>query len=134
MKYIAYLGFALIVTLSCKQNNETNANTPVSPFSDITPEQAAKLLENNTSKYTILDVRTPEEISEGKITNATELDFKSETFEADLQKLDKNKSYLVYCRSGGRSGKTTKLMQQNGFKSAYNIDGGFEKFNKALNE
>ncbi len=73
----------------------------------------------------LLDVRTPEETALGKIEGATELDFFSPDFEAEIDKLDKNKTYLIYCRSGKRSGKTCALMAQKGFKHLFNLAGGY---------
>ena len=48
-----------------------------------------------------------------------------------LKQLDKNKTYLLYCRSGNRSGKTLKVMKKLGFKSAYNMQGGMKAWIRA---
>jgi len=72
----------------------------------------------------LLDVRTPGEFAAGHIAGATNIDFESGTFESDIQKLDKSKSYAVYCRSGNRSGQATALMAKDGFKTIFNLDGG----------
>ena len=72
----------------------------------------------------LLDVRTPAEFAAGHIAGATNIDFESGTFESDIQKLDKSKSYAVYCRSGNRSGQATALMAKDGFKTIFNLDGG----------
>jgi phage shock protein E len=73
----------------------------------------------------LMDVRTPEEIAGGKIEGAAELDYNGGNFEAEIAKLDKSKTYLVYCRSGNRSGKTCDLMAGMGFKNLYNLAGGY---------
>lgn len=85
-----------------------------------------------TSKLTaddnavILDVRTPEEVAEGIIPNAITIDiYKGQGFIYELEELDKSKTYYVYCRSGGRSGQACGIMNQLGFKNAYNLIGGF---------
>lgn len=72
----------------------------------------------------LLDVRTSKEIAEGKIEGAIELDFYNENFAEEVAKLDKDKTYLIYCRSGNRSGKTCKLMSEQGFTKLYNLKGG----------
>ncbi|MDP5158952.1 MAG: rhodanese-like domain-containing protein [Flaviramulus sp.] len=83
-------------------------------------EQLAK--DNNAL---IIDVRTTAEVAEGIIENALHLDFfKGQEFVNEIEKLDKSKSYYVYCRSGNRSGQACKIMEQLGFKNAYNLEGG----------
>lgn len=77
----------------------------------------------NNPDLIILDVRTQDEYNEGHIKNAINIDYYSKTLKKDLNKLDKNKTYLVYCRSGSRSGKTIDIMEKLGFKEVYNIGG-----------
>ncbi len=77
-----------------------------------------------TKDAILLDVRTPEEYAERHIDNALNIDYNSNDFEKKIKELDKSKPVLVYCLSGGRSGKATKALADNGFKSVYNLDGG----------
>ena len=74
----------------------------------------------------IMDVRTAKELSEGHIAGASVfIDINSEPFEERIQKLDKSKPYLVYCRSGARSAKACRIMDENGFKGPlYNLAKG----------
>lgn len=76
------------------------------------------------SDVVILDVRTPGEIAQGKIAGAMELDFYSRDFAQKTAQLDKSKTYLIYCRSGNRSGQACNIMQQQGFSKLYNLKGG----------
>lgn len=73
----------------------------------------------------ILDVRTPAETAGGVIEGAIELDYRSPDFADQVAKLDKEKTYLVYCASGGRSGKACSAMQDMGFREVYNLKGGY---------
>ncbi|MEM5565514.1 rhodanese-like domain-containing protein [Psychroserpens sp. AS72] len=74
----------------------------------------------------ILDVRTAEEVAQGIIPNAITIDiYKGQGFIYELEELDKSKTYYVYCRSGGRSAQACSIMNQLGFKNAYNLIGGF---------
>ncbi len=93
---------------------------------DITPQEAFTLIQNNQNNpdFVIIDVRTPAEFAEEHIENAINLDFYSEAFQDMLNKLDKNKTYLIYCRSGGRSGTVLDIMAELNFKEVYNILGG----------
>ena len=78
----------------------------------------------------VLDVRAPEETAKGMIPEAVELDFYSDSFDEELSKLDKSKTYLVYCRSGNRSGQTLEKMKALKFKSAFHLVGGYTKWIK----
>jgi rhodanese-related sulfurtransferase len=76
------------------------------------------------SNAVILDVRTPGECAEGIQANAIQMNIQNTgKFIQDIDKLDKSKTYYVYCRSGGRSGQACMLMNAKGFKT-YNLSGG----------
>ena len=74
----------------------------------------------------VLDVRTPREISEGYIAGTHHfIDIHDEAFEVTIDKHDKSKNYLVYCRSGARSAMTCRLMYEKGFTGQlYNLAKG----------
>ena len=77
----------------------------------------------------ILDVRTQEEVDEGKIPNALHIDiYKGQGFIDEVDKLDKTKTYFVYCRSGARSAQACAVMNQLGFEKTYNLLGGFSEW------
>jgi rhodanese-related sulfurtransferase len=74
--------------------------------------------------YFLLDVRTPEEFSAGHLKGAVNINFYDQTFEENIDSLDKRKKYLVYCRSGGRSRQAMFLMRDLGFEEVFNLSGG----------
>lgn len=83
----------------------------------------------------ILDVRTEEEVEESRIPNSINIDiYKGQGFLDELEKLDKNKSYYVYCKSGGRSNQACLLMGQLGFEKAYNLLGGITEWTGDVEE
>ncbi len=100
--------------------------TPTQILEDITSQEAFTLLQNNQDNpnFVVLDVRTPEEFGDGHIENAINIDYYSDTFRDELDNLDKSKTYLVYCRSGGRSANAMSIMAELNFKEAYNMLGG----------
>ncbi len=100
---------------------------------DITPQEAFTLIQNNQNNpdFVIIDVRTPGEFAGEHIENTTNINFYSETFRDTLNTLDKNKTYLIYCRSGGRSGSALDIMAELNFKEAYNILGGINQWKTA---
>ena len=79
--------------------------------------------------YNILDVRTSEEFKQIRLPNSTNIDFYNpQNFIQELEKLDKNKSYYVYCRTGSRSANTCVLMKEMGFSKTYNLLGGITEW------
>ena len=77
----------------------------------------------------VMDVRTPKEVSEGFIPGTSLfLDINnSEEFSEEIKKLDRAKAYVVYCRSGARSAKACKILEQQGFKGPfYNLALGYK--------
>jgi rhodanese-related sulfurtransferase len=92
----------------------------------ITPEQAIELIQKNKNNpnFVILDVRTPEEYQGGGITGAVNIDSYAADFKNSLNRLDKNKKYLVYCRTGHRSAAAAAAMKTLKFKEVYDLAGG----------
>lgn len=82
-------------------------------------------------KPVILDVRTPQEFNQIHLDGATNIDFLNPDFRTRVEKLDRNKSYVVYCHSGNRAGKAEKLMKSMGFKDVKNV-GGVKDASKTL--
>ena len=99
---------------------------------DITPQEAFTLIQENQNSpdFVIIDVRTPEEFADGYIENAINIDFHSEAFGNELNELDKNKTYLVYCRSGRRSRNALDIMEELNFREAYNMSDGIDGWKK----
>jgi rhodanese-related sulfurtransferase len=68
-----------------------------------------------TANTVIIDVRTPAEYAEGHVEGSINLDLESGQFEAELPNLDPAQPYIVYCRSGRRSGVAVEIMKASGF-------------------
>jgi rhodanese-related sulfurtransferase len=71
----------------------------------------------------ILDIRTKDEFESGTIPNSINIDFFTE-IEEKLKTLDKSKTYLTFCRSGGRSSVNLNNMREKGFENVYDLQGG----------
>jgi len=76
----------------------------------------------------VLDVRTEEEFKEGHIKGSTNIDFHSADFNEQVEKLDKSRSYVVYCVSGGRSAKAEQVMLDMGFEDVHSMVGGITEW------
>lgn len=92
--------------------------------------QAAQLIQHNASNqnFVIIDVRTAEEFNAGHLADSSMIDFYKKDFVNQLEKLDKDKAYLLYCRTGRRSANALAMMKKLGFKEAYNMKGGITQW------
>jgi rhodanese-related sulfurtransferase/thioredoxin-related protein len=79
----------------------------------------------------ILDVRTPDEFKAGHLPRAINLNVNAADFAEKAAQLDKNKTYLVHCASGGRSVKACEKLAQLNVPKLYNLPGGFRAWQKA---
>lgn len=127
---ILLLSIFTILSIQCKeaQTSETLNATNLNEGQ----EMAIQVLNKSDFKKAIagqnvqlLDVRTPEEFSEGFIEGAININIYDKTFADKISKLDKSKPVYVYCRSGARSQSAAKQMQQLGFTSIIDLKGGY---------
>jgi len=81
--------------------------------------------------FVLLDVRTPKEFHEERIDGAVMVDYLSPTFRDEMAKLDRGKTYLVYCRTGNRTNGALKVMRELGFRNVYDFSGGITKWKEA---
>lgn len=72
---------------------------------------------------TLIDLRTPQELKETWVINpkAINFDVYNPNFPQKIGQLDKNKTYLIYCRSGSRSGRVREYMKQLWFKNVIEL-------------
>ncbi len=113
--------FSLSSLLGCK--SESKAMVQI-----VSVAEFKEGLSNN--EVQLIDVRTPKEYNDGHIENARLIDFLSEDFKIKIQELDKEKPIYLYCRSGGRSGKASKVMEELGFKEIVDLEGGYMAWSK----
>jgi rhodanese-related sulfurtransferase len=126
---ILIITFMLVVSITiafASQDFNSNPNTR-SNIMNITPSDAYALI-RNSSNLVIIDVRTPQEYQSGRLDEAINLDYYSHGFLNNLTSLDKNSTYLIYCRRGIRGGLALGIMRDLGFKEVYNIAGGLTQW------
>lgn len=79
----------------------------------------------DSGEYKLIDIRTAEEYYQGHLAGAEQNDYyQTILFNSYLDSLDKNGKYLIYCRTGHRTGETIKLMREKGFKNVADLQGG----------
>ncbi len=100
--------------------------TKVQLSKDIFPTEAWELISQKREgdDLVIIDVSTPQEFKNLHLEGAINLNLLSRFFKARLDVMNKSKTYVVYCKVGGRSKIAQKLMQQFGFRIVYNVIGG----------
>lgn len=116
--FILLAGFLFVQCGNVEQKN-TDPNLVAE---DLNVEEFAQQMKDTPG--IVLDVRTPEEVSRGKIKGAVEMDFYADDFDQQLASLDSSKVIFVYCAKGGRSSKTMNKLSNMGCKTVYNLDGG----------
>jgi len=79
---------------------------------------------NRHKDITLLDVRKDVEVAQSKIIGSIHIPMNH--IPEQLEKLDKNKKIVVYCKSGVRSDKVCQYLQLNGFDNVYNLLGGIQ--------
>ena len=125
-----------LFTHACKEQGNTNSVTEAAEMTPMTKHENLDVVGfrekmANLEDIVLMDVRTPEEIAEGKINGAMEMDIYNDDFESRVLELDRDKHYFVYCRSGARSADASRMMIENGFKYVYNLKGGFLAWSKS---
>ncbi|EGR2758523.1 rhodanese-like domain-containing protein [Vibrio parahaemolyticus] len=88
-------------------------------------EQGWQLIEQGAM---IVDVRTPQEFSEGHLDNA--VNFPLSELDKHFKDVKKDQLIVLYCRSGNRSGQAYQYLQSQGFTNLHNA-GGLEELQNA---
>jgi rhodanese-related sulfurtransferase len=131
-----FLIFSFVLSISvfgCDSKKAAVSSVPGLPDQNIalavnmSTDNAKKMMAENKD-LVILDVRTPGEVSAGIIPNAKVIDINNPDFETLVAQLDKSKPTLVYCKAGSRSKRACDMMAKLGFKSLYNLEGGYDSW------
>lgn len=117
MKQIIFF-FSLLFSVAITSCN--NASAQQSHL--LEPQQLLDKVNNEDVHF--VDVRTPMEFNQGHIEGAINIDFMANDFADQLKQLDTDKPIVIYCRTGRRSGLTTRTLVEIGFKDIYDLKGG----------
>ena len=113
LKYILIVVFSIIFSCSLINNESIN---------HMNSDELIEFIELNDA--VLVDVRTEDEYNSGYIENSLNIDYFSNDFSVNADKLDKNTPIILYCRSGKRSSMSANKISKLGFKEIYNLQGG----------
>ncbi len=114
------LPFALLVA-ACGGSSAPESTGDDGGVRLVQPADADALLGDDV---VVLDIRTPEEFQAGHVADAIMIDFYADDFADQLAELDRDATYVMYCRSGNRSAQAAETMTNLGFTDVAEIDGG----------
>jgi rhodanese-related sulfurtransferase len=98
-------------------------------FKEVGTNEAVRLM--NSENALMLDVREDKEFKEGHVINAINIPLG--LLESRLKEIEehKEKPVIVYCRTGQRAAKAGAVLQRQGFKSIYKLNGGMMAWSDA---
>jgi len=134
MKTISWMaGLAVVACAFLFRPSSLRAQGAVEGYPDLSPSEARNTIGERSGNpgFVLLDVRTPKEFAEERIEGAVMVDYLSPSFRDEIAKLDREKTYLVYCRTGNRTKGALKIMRELGFPNVLHLAGGITKWKEA---
>jgi rhodanese-related sulfurtransferase len=126
VRFAALVLAAAVVSTACSGSDAAEMFVEL-----VAPERAVDVVADGDDDLVVLDVRTPDEFAQARLADAINMDFYAADFRSQLQTLDPEATYLVYCRTGNRSATAVEMMQELGFTRIYEIDGGIAAWYEA---
>jgi rhodanese-related sulfurtransferase len=137
-KFLIFLFLGIALALSACGGSAPGAtgsapSATAARITNLSVSEAFDLMQKNRTRtdFSIVDVRTPAEYQSGHIEGAVNIDIYAADFEARLKGLERNSSYLVYCRSGARSAQASQTMFNLGFVHVFNMLDGISGWTAA---
>lgn len=122
---LSLIAASFLILSACSDSD----SGPAVPFLElIQPERAAEVLDAGSDDLVLLDIRTPDEFNQARLSDAVNIDYYAADFRENLSALDLEATYVVYCRTGNRSASAVQIMQELGFQRVYEIDGGIARW------
>jgi len=134
MKKILFMaGLAVVACALLFRPSVLRAQGSTGEYPKLSPAEAKELLGKRSGDpgFVLLDVRTQKEFDAERIAGAVIVDYNSPSFRDKIAKLDRSKSYLVYCRTGNRTNGAVKVMRELGFPNVSVLPGGITEWKEA---
>lgn len=113
---ITLLVTLIVLGISCNTKSQSHSDA----ITVLTPIE----FKEKSTNQTIIDIRTPEEFSQGHIEGALNINYYDRNFIDQIAKYDKNQPLFIYCRSGNRTESASKKAADFGFTQIYDLEGG----------
>ncbi len=120
-KVFAILAASAVFLTGCGSSGSGATNLGAQDFQSKTTEAGV----------VVLDVRTSGEYMAGHIANSINIDVEGMTFDGDIESLDKDATYAVYCHSGRRSVIAVNKLKDAGFTNLFNLTNGIQDWQGA---
>jgi len=118
IRAVAVLLLAALALTGCS----TSGATTDQGVRTVAAGEAQQLIDDGA---VVIDVRTPEEFASGHLADASNIDVQSDSFHTEVDELDRDATYVLYCRTGARAGAAGEMMLEMGFTDVANA-GGYE--------
>ena len=108
--------------------------TSTSGLLAVSPVEAYEHVQDHSGDPTfiIIDMRTPSERAASRFPyGSVHIDFEAQDFEEELKALSKDDTYLIYCQTGSRTPGALETMDQMGFNTVYELEGGIVAWEEA---
>lgn len=84
------------------------------------------------NRPTLIDLRSPKEYDKGHLEGARQLDLEGDQFDSKVAKLDRKRTYVVYCQDGANSAKVVAAWKEQGFRKLYHLRGGWDAYESLI--
>ncbi|MDB4088573.1 rhodanese-like domain-containing protein [Flavobacteriales bacterium] len=134
LQLITLASLTIFFSFSCESSaikEKSTVDTIIEKTETAKNIDAKKFQDLLSSNSIVLDVRRPIEFNAGHIENAVNVNYFDDDFIQQINKLDKSKTLLIYCASGGRSSGAMSKLKGNGFTTMFNLLGGISAWKNA---
>ncbi len=121
-------GYLVIVMVVMTASSFSVANVDRTDDWSVSPDRFKMMIDRHRgdADVVLLDIRTPGEYESGHIDGAVLMDYYAHDFADRIKALDWDKTYLIYCRSGNRSGRSLTIFRHLGFTRTFHLDTGIK--------
>jgi rhodanese-related sulfurtransferase len=133
MKRLLFMAGLAVACAFLFRPSALRAQGAAGEYPNLSPAEAREVVDKRSGdpRFVLLDVRTPKEFHAERIEGAVMVDYLSPAFRNEMAKLDREKTYLVYCRTGNRTVGALKVMRELGFRNVLHLASGITKWKEA---